>query len=123
MLFKNDFYKVNASNTIEETTTFTIEIEKDHDIFKGHFPDNPVTPGVAQMEVVKELVSEAKNTEAKLISMGNCKFLAILNPNENSVVDVVLKITETEEGQLKVSAVIKTEATSFLKMSAFYSKN
>ncbi len=123
MLFKNDFYKVNASNTVEETTTFTIEIEKDHDIFKGHFPENPVTPGVAQMEIVKELVSEATNTEAKLVSMGNCKFLAILNPNENSIVDVILKINETEDKQLKVSAVIKDESTSFLKMSAFYTKN
>ncbi|MCH2230082.1 MAG: 3-hydroxyacyl-ACP dehydratase [Crocinitomicaceae bacterium] len=121
MLFKNEFYKVNASNTLEQTTTFSIEIDKDHDIFKGHFPDNPVTPGVVQMEIIKELVSETKNTEAKLISMGNCKFLAVLNPNENPLLDVVLKINETEENQLKVSAVIKTEETSFLKMSAFYS--
>lgn len=123
MLFKDNFYKITASNTVEETSTFTIEIEKGHDIFKGHFPDNPVTPGVAQMEIVKELVSEAKDIDAKLVSMGNCKFLAILNPQENSVVDVVLKISETEENQLKVSAVIKNEEKSFLKMSAFYSKN
>lgn len=122
MLFKDEFYTINGSSQEDDTTTFNVEISKSHSIFKGHFPGNPVTPGVAQMEMVKELVSESTNENAKLVSMGNCKFLAILNPEENAIVDVVLKINETEENQLKVSAVIKNSEKAFLKMTALYSK-
>ena len=123
MLFKDDFYTIKGTSQEGEATTFNVDISKDHSIFKGHFPGNPVTPGVAQMEMVKELVSEATSEQVQLVSMGNCKFLAILNPEENSNVDVVLNISETEEHQLKVSAVIKNDEKAFLKMAAIYSKN
>jgi 3-hydroxyacyl-[acyl-carrier-protein] dehydratase len=123
MLFKDDFYTIKGTSQEGEATTFNVDISKNHSIFKGHFPGNPVTPGVAQMEMVKELVSEVSGEPMNLISMGNCKFLAILNPEENNNVDVILNINENEDQQLKVSAVIKNDEKSFLKMAAVYSKN
>ena len=55
MQFKDDFYTIEASTHDEDTLVYSIVINKDHDIFNGHFPSNPVTPGVMQMEIVKEL--------------------------------------------------------------------
>ena len=121
MLFKDNFYTVSSSTVHEATVTFSIELNKNHAIFKGHFPGNPVTPGVAQMEIVKELMKTHTNKELNLVSMANCKFLAILNPDTDANVDVILKVTTQEDDTLRVAAVIKNEATLFLKMSAIYS--
>ncbi|MDX2361714.1 MAG: 3-hydroxyacyl-ACP dehydratase [Crocinitomicaceae bacterium] len=121
MLFKDDFYTIISSSQDEEAVTFAIQLNAEHAIFKGHFPDNPVTPGVAQMEIVKELMKVHTDKDLALKSMGNCKFLAILNPENDADVNVWLKISEQEDGSLKVAAVIKNETTSFLKMSAIYS--
>ena len=122
MQFKDDFYTIEASTHDEDTLVYSVVINKDHDIFNGHFPSNPVTPGVMQMEIVKELVQISLEREVKLESMPTCKFLAVLNPEENANVDVLLKFIDIEDSKSKrVSVVIKNEDISFLKMSAIYS--
>ena len=120
MIFKDDFYTINASHEEENATIYSVTINKGHAIFKGHFPGNPVTPGVVQMEVVKELMQVTLGKEMNLLSMGNCKFLAVLNPEETADVDITLNITETEDGNSKVKALIQQDETTFLKMSAVY---
>ena len=52
MLFQNNFYTVKSEDLSESTANFNIELNGDHKIFEGHFPDNPITPGVVQMEIV-----------------------------------------------------------------------
>ena len=122
MQFKDDFYTIEASTHDEDTLVYSIVINKDHDIFNGHFPSNPVTPGVMQMEIVKELVQISLEREVKLESMPTCKFLAVLNPEENANVDVLLKFIDIEDSKSKrVSVVIKNEDILFFKMSAIYS--
>ena len=122
MQFKDDFYIIEASTHDEDTLVYSIVINKDHDIFNGHFPSNPVTPGVMQMEIVKELVQISLEREVKLESMPTCKFLAVLNPEENANVDVILKFIDIEDSKSKrVSVVIKNEDILFFKMSAIYS--
>ncbi len=120
MKFKDQFYDILSSSVNEDQHQFTIRIHADHAIFDGHFPGNPVTPGVVQMEIVKELVGEASGYPVRMTSMGNCKFLAILNPQTDAEVDVSLKITKDDEGQLKVSASIQNPANTYLKMGASY---
>ena len=123
MLFKDNFYQILSSSQIDDTFVFSIEINAGHSIFKGHFPGNPVTPGVVQIEIIKELSIEATGKIISLSTMGNCKFLAILNPNTDSKVDVILKISESNENEIKVNAVIQNASTIYLKMGANYLPN
>lgn len=120
MLFENKFYSVNQEELAEGTASFNITINDAHEIFDGHFPDNPITPGVMQMEMVKELLSRIVEKELNLVSMGNCKFLAILNPKETPSVDLVFNYVLQEDGQFKVSGQIKKEDVIYLKINAHY---
>ncbi len=122
-MLENSFYSIVDKQVNNQDVVYTIDLNANHEIFKGHFPDNPVTPGVIQMEIVKELVSDFTEKSVNLVSMSNCKFLAILNPNESPKIDVQLSLTITEDASIKVNAVFKNDATSFLKMSAVYSVN
>ena len=121
MVFKDNFYTILSSRSEGDSDIFTVRLNKEHAIFNGHFPGNPVTPGVVQMEIVKELVSELLNKQIKLEKMPNCKFLAILNPEVDSDIDVDLKLTDTEENQYRAIVSIHNNETVFLKMSAYYS--
>lgn len=121
MIFKDKFYTILSSTKEDHTNSFTIRLNKAHAIFSGHFPGNPVTPGVVQMEIIKELVRESLPKPIKMDSMSNCKFLAILNPETVDVVEVVLYLTENDNGQFKLNAVIQNPDAIFLKMSALYS--
>jgi 3-hydroxyacyl-[acyl-carrier-protein] dehydratase len=118
MLLK-DFYKVNTLETVENKTTATITINKKHDVFKGHFPGNPVTPGVCMMQIIKELTESVVSKKLFMTSSSNVKFMAIINPEETPDLELSIVISETEEGY-KIKNVSKFNDTVALKLSANY---
>ena len=45
------FYSVKEFNFTDNQLKAIIELNPAHDVFKGHFPNNPVTPGVCMLQV------------------------------------------------------------------------
>lgn len=122
MLLK-DFYKVNSLNKIEEGKYEAfISLNKDHDIFKGHFPGNPVTPGVCMMQIIKELSQEIADSSLFMVSSSNVKFMALINPEVNPDLKLELEISGTPETELKVKNTTYFEETVALKLSNTYVK-
>jgi len=118
MLVTNLFTILRLTSN-EEGLEAKVEINAQNSLFNGHFPQQPVTPGVLQVQLVKELLEEKYGEKLELKTLNRCKFLAILNPNEQSVIDVVLIINKVEE-VIKVSAVGKSDKESYFKFSATY---
>ena len=89
--------------------------------FAGHFPGNPVTPGVCMMQIVKELTEEFTGLKLFLKTASNVKFMAIINPFETPDLKLQLDINQTEE-EIKVKNTTYFGETIALKMSVNYQK-
>ncbi|MFA7274769.1 MAG: 3-hydroxyacyl-ACP dehydratase [Crocinitomicaceae bacterium] len=120
MILKDKFYQITALQHEENSITATLQIDANHTIFDGHFPNNPVTPGVVEMEIIKEILATALDKTLKMKSMSSCKFLAILNPTETPEVLVNISIAEQEEKRIRINGQISATGTQFLKMGAEY---
>ncbi|MDQ1097929.1 MULTISPECIES: 3-hydroxyacyl-ACP dehydratase [Chryseobacterium] len=117
-----DFYTVQSTEKTENGHfTARIILNKDHDIFKGHFPGNPVTPGVCMMQIIKEITEEYTGARLFLKSASNVKFMAIINPFETPELLLQLDISEHEK-DVKVKNVTTFGETIALKMSVHYQK-
>jgi len=92
-----DFYTLNNLIINEELVTANITINKNHDIFKGHFPGNPVTPGVCMMQIIKEITEEVVGNKLMMSSSSNIKFMAIINPEITPDLELTLEITKTND--------------------------
>ena len=121
MLLK-DFYKVTNLAVADGSATAHITINKNHDVFKGHFPGNPVTPGVCMMQIIKELTEQVVNEQLFMQSSNNVKFMAIINPEVNSDLVLTLDISEDDDGNFKVKNVTKFDETVALKLSTTFRK-
>lgn len=119
MLLKDKFYLLNALHKEEGQLLASISLNADSEIFQGHFPGNPITPGVAQLEIIKEILTTYYKRTIQLKSISNCKYLAILNPLETKELTVKLDIKESEEG-LKVNAFFISGEKIFTKSSGIY---
>ncbi|MBR9757920.1 MAG: 3-hydroxyacyl-ACP dehydratase [Algicola sp.] len=118
MLLK-DFYTISQLDVTDHIATAHITINKDHEVFKGHFPGNPVTPGVCMMQIIKELTQNVVNKTLFMESSSNVKFMAIINPEETP--DLVLTLNISEAGTLiKVKNVTKFQDTVALKLNATF---
>jgi 3-hydroxyacyl-[acyl-carrier-protein] dehydratase len=75
---------IEIKSIIGSVTTCSYTTKKDHPIFAGHFPGNPILPGVVQVEmmaqascfVITRLVKDYKDIdlEVALISIEKAKF-------------------------------------------------
>lgn len=114
------FYTLDAYEKTENGNYIArINLNKDHDIFKGHFPGNPVTPGVCMMQIVKELTEEFTGKKLFLKSASNIKFMAIINPFETPELTLQMDISENGE-EVKVKNTTSFGETIALKMSVNY---
>ena len=99
----NDFFKITNIQTGEKYTV-SIEMNPKHDIYKGHFPGNPITPGVCLTQMVKETVEYITKKKLQMVKGDNLKFTAIHNPEVNGNVTMSLGIKIKEPGVLQADS-------------------
>lgn len=118
MLIKG-LYTVEEFRQTGEGITATVRLNKDHDVFKGHFPGNPVMPGVCMIQMVKELTEKSIGKTLFLNVSTNIKFMAIINPEIHPILNVDLNISEVGE-QIKVKNSTSFGNTLALKLNATF---
>ncbi len=118
----NNFYKTqHISSQSDNEIIAKIILNPEHDIYKGHFPNNPVVPGVISIQIVNEILSEHLEKKIMTSSAKSIKFPAMINPNVNPQLFVKIKYTKNEDNSYKVTAQIFFEDLIFLKFSGSFS--
>ena len=95
-MFLNDFFKIVHEQSGVGTVSSDIELNSNHEIFEGHFPGSPVTPGVVQLQIVKDILENHFHRTLRMRNMRSCKFLQILNPLETPNIRIDIKFVEAE---------------------------
>ncbi|UWY29312.1 3-hydroxyacyl-ACP dehydratase [Flavobacterium sp. TR2] len=118
-----DFYKIlSEEKTSDSKYTVTILVNEKHEVFKGHFPGNPIMPGVCMIQIIKELTESITKSSLMIQSLANVKFMALINPEVTPELRLELDITTTEDGLVKVKNTTYFNDTTALKLSNVYKK-
>lgn len=117
----NDFFTVEKMETSGAELKADLLINPGHKIFEGHFPGQPVVPGVCMMEMVKEIVEQALGKKTRLVKAQEMKFLAVIDPVKNNLISVNIKYTAGEDGSINVGAsFFKEELMHFRFKGVFF---
>jgi len=103
----------------DQTVNATVKLNAAHKVFKGHFPGNPVMPGGCMIQIIKEITQQATVKTLFLSVANNVKFMAIINPEKNNIIQLTLNITE-ENSVVKVKNTTTFDETLALKLSATF---
>lgn len=121
MLLKDFYSVVSLDKADEKNYVVCIRLNKNHEIFKGHFPDNPVTPGVCMMQIVKELTERFTGKKLFMSQVSNVKFMALINPELHPELKLEMSVdTDLELAQSKVKTTAVYEDTVALKMNTTF---
>ena len=122
MLLK-DFYKViSLEKNDSQKYLAIILVNEKHEVFNGHFPGNPIMPGVCMMQIIKELTEQITAKTLVLQTLTNVKFMALINPEVTPELRLELDITITDEDLIKVKNTTYFNETIALKLSSVYKK-
>lgn len=114
-MLQGNFFTINQQNKTENTIDSEISLNTEHPIYKGHFPHQPVVPGVCMMQIIAELTTEAIGTKVAIKKANQAKFLIPIIPQKNPVLTVKIKYVAGDEGMLKVTGSIHKEELTFFK--------
>jgi 3-hydroxyacyl-[acyl-carrier-protein] dehydratase len=114
----NDFFEIIKTSKIGDKLISNIKLNAKHKIYSGHFPNNPITPGVVQMQIVKEILEYTYKKDLKLIAMPRCKFLKILDPIQTPFITITIS---SAESPFQVSAEGLQGEDVYFKLSATFS--
>ncbi len=84
--------------------TATVRLNKEHPVFQGHFPGNPILPGVCTIQIIKDLVERGMEAKCMLTKAGNVKYLGFVNPVTNPEVVFDLALKQADNGVVSCSA-------------------
>ena len=116
-LFDNLYKIVGMGNN-----GFRVSLDTECPIYKAHFPERPITPGVCIIQIANELLNTLLDDKTELREVVNAKFLSVIDPLETKeVVYSFSKIIRDEScGSLKVSVTVASETTVCAKLSLLY---
>jgi len=110
-----NFYTVVRQQILsQDEWLYTIRLNPDCEVYKGHFPNQPVAPGVCQLQAVKECAEAALGRPLRITHLKQCKFLRIIIPSECPELDIYLRI----DAENKFQAQVRDENTVYAKISA-----
>lgn len=122
-MLRDKFYELKTLKPVGDSDNefeAVVRLNKDSEIFKGHFPDNSVAPGVCMVQILKELTSKITKTKLTMQSASNIKFMALINPELTPDVKFTIHITQ-ENDTIQVRNKCYLDEIIALKMGVKYS--
>ncbi len=114
MMLLNDFFTINETVNSQTEIWAELRINARHKIFEGHFPNQPVVPGVCMMQMIKEILEQVIGKKTNLVQAADMKFLAVINPIENNLIHASIKYARDETAVVNVVAsLFKDELVHF----------
>jgi 3-hydroxyacyl-[acyl-carrier-protein] dehydratase len=95
-------------------------IDPNHEVFNGHFPNQPLLPGVIMVDIVRRCLEKIEGVSLRLDTASNIKFLHFLTPNKKSY-SLEIKIKRAR-GKRDITARIYQKELVYFKQSASYIK-
>jgi 3-hydroxyacyl-[acyl-carrier-protein] dehydratase len=131
MLLKKFYTVIHRSGTEEELFQtgipeeryrFTLELNPVHPVYEGHFSGNPVVPGVCQIQMISELLSVIKGSALRLMNADNVKFLSLMVPDKNRIIDADIRVRTAENGDISANATLQEGEVIFIKFKGLFRK-
>ena len=115
----NDFYTIDSCVLSQSMMSATISLNVQHAIFRGHFEQMPVVPGVCQTQIIKEILQEELKSNLTLSKGNNIKFMGMIVPEQHPKVSVEI-IYKLENSQYHVESKLFFENTIFTKFKGIF---
>lgn len=120
MILKDKFYTVERLTTEGGNIHATLHLNARHRIFEGHFPGQPVVPGVCMVQMIRELLEAVTSKTLRLQQSDYIKFLSVIDPSKQKLIAADVRYIEKESGKLEVLASLHAEERICFKMKAVF---
>ena len=110
----NDYFKIDNCTNEGGEALFSITLLPEYCVYQGHFPGNPVSPGVCNLQMIKECAEQLAGKRFFLGYISKCKLLAVITPQTTPRLSVRMRLSEAE-GLYAVNATVCDDKTTYIE--------
>ena len=110
----NDYFRIDNRTDEGNESLFSITLLPEYCAYEGHFPGNPVSPGVCNIQMIKECAEQLAGKRFFLGFISRCKLSAVITPQTTPQLSVRMQLSEAE-GLYAVNAVVSDGETTFIE--------
>ena len=117
MTLLNDYYRIDSRVVADGETLFGISLIPGYCAYKGHFPENPVAPGVCNMQMIKECAGLLAGRRLFLAFIAKCRFSAVISPLTTPHLQLRMKLSvvSSAEKTYSVHATLSDNTTTYIQ--------
>jgi 3-hydroxyacyl-[acyl-carrier-protein] dehydratase len=121
-MFLNDLYTIKQILQVGSNNKLSIliQLNPSHEIFKGHFPGNPILPGVCIVQILKEILMYQLEKKLILSNANSIKYLSFINPGMNSIISFDVELKEMGNDNIFCNALIYFESVVFCRFKGCF---
>jgi len=110
-----DFYKIDNIDFNSESGEIkgSFYLNPNHEVYQGHFPNQPVAPGVMQIQIIKEICEQVLNKTLFISESNVVKFINMIIPKQNESLLFTIKIKEHDNCFNVDCSIVNKELTIF----------
>ena len=110
----NNLYTIQSLSENGRIIRATALLQADHAIFKGHFPGQPVLPGVCMLEMITEITRSQLNQKFRITAAPQIKFLNMIDPGKDPLIEFEIKYALVSD-KLTLAGSIHSGPRVFMK--------
>lgn len=114
----DNFFHILDAHATDDSYVCKVKLNAAHPIYRVHFPENPITPGVCLLQIATELLEQKYGKKLLLSKAKSIKFKKIIGPDEEPTF-IFTKIVLADQ-LLSVNINVEDDETQSAIMSLQY---
>ena len=110
----NNLYTIQSVSGMEKTIQATVLLHAEHAIFKGHFPGQPILPGVCMLEMISEITGNHLKQSFRIKTAPLIKYLNMIDPEKDPLIRFEIKYEDSPDKTL-IQGNISSGSRVFMK--------
>ncbi len=106
---------ISIDESSPDKVSMEVEINASSPWYSGHFPNDPVLPGIAQIAMAFEAIKHLKGEDVKITEVKKIRFKQIIRPNDRLIITVspgkgnAYKFSILLKGELACNGILSVE--------------
>jgi len=103
MLLENFYKIIHIKEREDGKQEIEIELNPGHVLYQGHFPGQPVVPGVCTLQIIKESAEQIASQPLQYVQIASSKFLSAINPLKTPLLQMFIRLEKNGRAPFQVA--------------------
>ena len=113
-------YSITKLDSSDNSIEADVRIDDSHELFSGHFPGNPIVPGVLNIEIIQTIVKAALG-DYSIAKINQLKFLKPIIPDKSTSLHYSIEMNKKENGSILLTVKGTSKDEIHLKAQIYIS--